>query len=132
MGTSLSSPDKETCYTNAKKMGAKTILLCSTKESDVLHVRYEFNIPKDISSSFSSFSLGFKYNFITQEYPARYEVDNLFISQEYPGFGVSDWDTIELSIKSANGKPEKLVAKASDDISMKEDVLHMEIKFQLD
>jgi len=41
-------------------------------------------------------------------------LDYNFLSEEYPGNGISDWDTIELIIRSANGNVTRLVVSSED------------------
>ena len=53
----------------------------------------------DIPEGVTSLPLSLDYNFLTQE---------------YPGNGISEWDIIELSIKSANGNVTRLVVSSKD------------------
>jgi len=100
------------CYTafnfgQFRATDRELFLVCNTyPNEESAWISREIDIPEGVTS----LPLSLDYN---------------FLSQEFPGNGLSDWDIIELSIKSANGNVTRLVAKSSDDISMVEDTLYI-------
>ena len=100
------------CYTafdfgQFRATDRERFLVCNTyPNEESAWISREIDIPEGVTS----LPLSLDYN---------------FLSQEFPGNGLSDWDIIELSIKSANGNVTRLVAKSSDDISMVEDTLYI-------
>ncbi len=83
-------------------------LMCTTHpHEESAWISREIDIPEGVIS----FPISLDYN---------------FISQEYPGYSISDWDTIELRMKDSNGKVNQFVLIPSDDESMKEGTLYLE------